>query len=150
VGTAPVPGIAEPEFRKYREFSGFRAAVPHGDPHEDVLGGSLGVFDKHVKIAVLVKDSGVVQLELGFGFRAPCILAAQFFVGKGCLRVLVEAPEVGMGGGGVEVVVVLLGILPVVALRIGQSEEPFLQDGILPVPKGEGKGEAAAPVADSQ
>jgi hypothetical protein len=41
----------------------------------------------------------------------------------------------------VEIEVVLLDILAVVALAVGEPKEPFLNNGISPVPKGERKAE---------
>jgi hypothetical protein len=37
----------------------------------------------------------------------------------------------------VEVEIILLNVLAVVPLAVGEAEEPFLQDGVLPVPQGE-------------
>ncbi len=44
--------------------AGVRPAIVHGDLHQDVVGGRLGVFDLDVEIAALVEDAGVHQLEL--------------------------------------------------------------------------------------
>ena len=49
----------------------------------------------------------------------------------------------------VEVEVVLLHILAVIALRIGQAEQPFLQDRVLAVPQGEREAEDLPVVADA-
>ena len=46
-----------------------------------------------------------------------------------------------MGRRRVEVEVVLLHILAVVAFAVGQSEEPLLEDGVLPVPQGQAETE---------
>src|SRR6266702_2186796 len=55
-----------------------------------------------------------------------------------------------MGRGVVEKEVVFLHIFPVVALRVRQSEEPFLQDGVGFVPQGQGKTELLLIVAHPQ
>ena len=55
-----------------------------------------------------------------------------------------------MGEGVVEKEVVFLHVLPVVALRVRQSEEPFLQDGVGFVPQGQGKTELLLIVAHPQ
>jgi hypothetical protein len=53
------------------------------------------------------------------------------------MRVLVEIFHVGVRRRTVEVEVVLLHILSMVALVVGQSEEPFLENRILAVPQGQ-------------
>ena len=55
-----------------------------------------------------------------------------------------------MGRGVVEKEVVFLHIFPVVALRVRQSEEPFLQDGVGLIPQGQGETELLLVVADAQ
>src|SRR6266567_3130159 len=55
-----------------------------------------------------------------------------------------------MGRGVVEKEVVFLHIFPVVALRVRQSEEPFLQDRVGFVPQGQGKTELLLIVAHPQ
>ena len=49
----------------------------------------------------------------------------------------------------VEVEVVLLHVLAVVRLVVGQSKEPLLEDGIPPVPQGQGEAEALLIVGDA-
>src|SRR3970282_2492601 len=66
------------------------------------------------------------------------------------LGVLVEGLHVGVRRGGVEVVVALLAVLPVVPLRPRQAEEALLQDRVSPVPEGKGEAEAALPVGDPE
>src|SRR5260370_37570043 len=55
-----------------------------------------------------------------------------------------------MGRRVVEKEVVFLDILPVVALRVRQTKEPFFEDGIGLVPQGQGETHAALIVADPQ
>ena len=55
-----------------------------------------------------------------------------------------------MSGGGVQVVVQLLAVFPVVPLRTCQPKQPFLQDGVLAVPQGQRKAEATLTVSDTQ
>jgi len=54
-----------------------------------------------------------------------------------------------VGRRGVEVVVDLLDVLAVVALGVGQAEEPLLEDRVLAVPEGQGQAELALLVADA-
>ena len=60
----------------------------------------------------------------------------------GRLGILVEVLHVRMGGRAVEVEVILLHILTVVALAVGEAEEPFLENRILAVPESQRKAEA--------
>ena len=55
-----------------------------------------------------------------------------------------------MRGRGIEVVVALLHVLAVVALGIGQAEEPFLEDRVAAVPEGQGEAQAALAIGDAQ
>src|SRR6266567_2401689 len=55
-----------------------------------------------------------------------------------------------MGRGVVEKELVFLHIFPVVALRVRQSEEPFLQNRVGFVPQGQGKTELLLIVANPQ
>jgi len=66
------------------------------------------------------------------------------------LRVLVERLHVRVGGGGIEVEVLLLHVLAVIALVIRETEEALFQDGIAAVPKGEREAEPPFTVADAQ
>src|SRR5262245_3559689 len=59
----------------------------------------------------------------------------QLTVGERRLRVFVEVFHVGMGGCRVQVKIVLLDIFSVIPLVIGQTKEPFFEDGITPVPQ---------------
>src|SRR5262249_51639506 len=69
-------------------------------------------------------------------------------VGIGRLRVLVETLHVRVGRGAVEVEVILLDVFPVVALAVREPEESLLQDGVLPIPEGEGEAEPLLVVGD--
>ncbi len=53
------------------------------------------------------------------------------------------------GQGGVQVVIQLFAIFAVIALRIGEAKEPFLEDRITPVPQGEGGAEPLMVIAES-
>src|SRR5262249_13692682 len=54
---------------------------------------------------------------------------------------------VGVAGDRIEIVVELLDVLAVIALRIGQAEQPLFQDRIAAVPQGEREAEQLAVVA---
>jgi hypothetical protein len=133
-GAAAGPIIAEPEGGQEVERGGFRAAVVHGDSDEQVLGGRLGVFDQDIKIAVLIKNPGVQQFILGPAAPALAVGCDEVVVGVGGLGILVEVLHVGMRRSRVQIEVVLLDILSMVALAVGQAEEPFLEDRVPSVP----------------
>ena len=73
----------------------------------------------------------------------------QVAVGIGRLRVLVEIFHVRVGRRAIEVEVVLLHVLAVVALAVGQPEEPLLEDRILAVPQRQAEAEALLVVGDA-
>jgi len=55
-----------------------------------------------------------------------------------------------MGRRAVEVEVVLLHVLAMVRLAVGQAEQPFLEDGVLPVPQGQAETELLLVVGDAR
>ena len=137
------------------QFGDVRASVHHRDPHQDVVGPGLGVFDRDVEVAVLGEDARIHDLVFGnvppvaFGLAAG-VLVDQVVVREGGLRVFVQHPHVGMGRGAVEVPPELLDVLAVVALRIGEPEHPLLQDGIPAVPEGQRKAPRLVVVAKAR
>ena len=80
---------------------------------------------------------------------AAAVLLDQPRVGKLALRILVEHLQVGVRRRGVEVVVQLLHVLAVVALAVGQAEEPLLQNRIAAVPQRQRQAEPLLVVADA-
>src|SRR6516162_2293147 len=54
-----------------------------------------------------------------------------------------------MGRRAVEIEVVLLDVFPVIALAIGQAEQPLLQDLVLAIPQGNGKTQPLVVVTDT-
>ena len=123
------------------QFCRLRSAVGCGDPHQDVFRTVFGIFHKDVEVAVVVEDAGVEQFILHVVPGTAAVRLHQIGVGIGRLRVLVEILHVGVRRRAVEVEVVLLHVLAVVALAVGQSEEPLLEDGILAVPQGQREAE---------
>src|SRR5262249_48756478 len=77
---------------------------------------------------------------------APAVLLGEIGVRKGCLRVLVQILHVRVGGRAVDVEVVLLYVFAVVALVAGQAEKAFFDDGVAPVPQGDGEADARVTV----
>ena len=125
------PGVTEPERRQQVQRPGLGPSVAHGDAHEDVLGGRLGVLDEDVEVPVAVQAPGVQQLVLHRidGPRPIDQLTVRIPIG-----VLVQTFHVGMGGQVVEVEVGLLDVLAVIAFGSGEAEEPLLDDRIGLVP----------------
>ncbi len=145
----PRPRVAEPQGGQEVEGGGLGPAVRHRETDQDVLGRRLGVFHEDVEVAVAVEDSRVEQLVLHLVAVAAAVGPHEVVVRVGLVRILVEVLHVGVGGGGVEVEVVLLDVLAVVALAVGQAEEALLDDGIGAIPEGEGEAEPLAVVGDS-
>ena len=146
---APRPAVAEPERRQHVDLRGFRTAIVDADLNQDVLGRFLGVFHEHVEVTVLVEDAGVDQFVLEFLAAAPAIGLHQLIIRVGRLRILVEILHVRVRRRAVEVEVILLDVLAVIALAVGQAEQPLLEDGILPVPEREREAEALLVVGDA-
>ena len=65
------------------------------------------------------------------------------------LRVLVEVLHVRVRRRAVEVEVVLLDVLAVVALAVGQAEQPLLEDRVLAVPQRQREAEPLLVVGDA-
>ena len=145
----PGPLVPEPQGRQDVEIGRVGAAVVNGDLDENVIDRRLGVLDEHVEVSVAAERTGVDQFVLVVG-AAPLLTGVyQVGVWERRLGVLVEPLHVRMSGRAVEVKVVLLDVLPVVALGIGQPEQPLLQYRIGPVPQGEGKTEVLLVVRDA-
>src|SRR4029077_12576071 len=90
------------------------------------------------EVPVVIEDAGVDEFELHRRRAlATCVLLEQPFVGVCGLRQLVELARVSVARDGIEIVVDLLDVLAVVALLVGQAEQPLFQDGVVPVPQRE-------------
>ena len=131
----PSPGVAEPELRQHVQQHLVGAAIADGDLEQKIVRRCLGVFHKHVVIAIVVKDAGVEQLKLRLTPPPTAVLAHKPSVGELPLRVFVEHLQIGMRGCRIEVVIQLLDVLAVVALRIGQPEEALFEDRVAAIPQ---------------
>jgi hypothetical protein len=100
-------------------------------------------------VTVIVEHTGVEQFVLRLVATSLVVGPYDMVVRIRGLRVLVEVLHVRVGRRGVEVEVVLLHVLAVVALTVGQAEEPFLEDGIVAVPQGQREAEELPVVADA-
>src|SRR4029453_8996237 len=112
-------------------------AIVNGDPDQDVFRGSLRVFHEDIKVAILIEDAGVEKLVLEPVSAAFAIRSYDRLVGESSLRVLVQILHVRMRRRRIEIEVVLLDVLAVVTLTVCEAEQPFLEDGIFAIPKGE-------------
>src|SRR5262249_51624981 len=99
-------------------------------------------LDEDVKVTVLVEHARVEQLVLEFLTAPRAAGCDEVAVRVGGLGILVEVLHVRMGRRAVEVEVILLDVLAVVALAVGQSEQAFLEDGVLAVPQSQGEAES--------
>ena len=108
-----------------------RTAIIGRDPAEDVVFAGLGVIDEDVEITPGCEGiaEGVDQLEFAIGAAPQAVFLDEQFVGIFDLRVLVEHPHERVARHAVEIVVVLLDVFAVVALFVGQAEEPLLENG---------------------
>ena len=150
VDAAPRPGVAKPQRRQDVQARGVGAAVREREADERVVGRGLRVFGDDIEVARLVEDARVLEFELALLARAARVFLHQPRVGKLRLRIFVERAQVGVGGRGVEIVPDLLGILAVIALRIGQAKDALLQNRVAPVPQRHGKAEPALAVGDAE
>src|SRR6516162_7232607 len=89
---------------------------------EDVFRGRLGIFNKHVKVAILIEYPCVEQFVLEVVSASAAAGYDQVTVRVRRLWILVEVFHVRMGRRGIEVEVVLLHVLAMIPLTIGQAE----------------------------
>ena len=105
--------------------------------HEDIGGAGLGVLDSDVEIATLIEDTRIDQLVLALIVSlTAAVFLEEVVVRKGCLRIFVEHPHVGMRWRSIEVPPQLLDVLAMIAFAICEAEHALLQNRIAPVPEG--------------
>lgn len=146
-GVSLVPGVAKPDGGEEVEGSRVGSVVGHGDAPDEVVVGAFGDFLDDIEEAIFVKDVGVLEFELAFLAGALGVFADELVVGESGLRVAVAGAGVGMGGGAIFVVVAFFDVFAVVALGTGEAKEAFFEDGVVGVPEGERKAQAASAVA---
>src|SRR5262249_40901369 len=145
----PRPRVAEPQVRQDVQGRRVGTAVERLDLDDEVLRVDFRILDEDVEVAIIVENARIEQLELETLTGTTRVLLHQPRIGKVPLWILVEEFHVGVGRGVIEVEVVLLDILAVIALVGGQSEQSFLEDGVLRVPEGGGEAEQLITVADA-
>ena len=144
----PRPRVAEPQRGEQPDGLLVRRSVADGDADAQVVGGGLGVVDGNLPVPVAVEDAGVEQLVFGIAGTPAPVLRGEADVGELGLRVQVTPPHPRVGRRAVEIPPVLLGVLAVVALGTGESENPLLQDRVASVPEGEREAQPLLVIAD--
>ena len=119
------------------------------DHDADVVGGSLRVRQLDIEVPRLVEDTGVDELELVDLTAAPTIRVDELRVRELAVRILVEPPHEGVGGGRVERPPVLLHVLAVVSLGVREPEQTLLQDLVVGVPERQREAQVLPVVADA-
>jgi hypothetical protein len=92
------------------------------------------VLRNDIEIAILSEHPGIDKLILRKFQTVPAVFFDELLVGECYLGVFIKRLEVRMGRRRVEVIVTFLAIFSVIAFRARESEETFLQYGILSVP----------------
>src|SRR5574337_1546697 len=146
---APGPGVAEPERRQQVQPSAIRPAIDHTDPDEDVFCARFGVFNKDVKVTILIEDTRVQQFILRGASPAPTVFVHQPPIRELRLRVLVEILHIGVGGSRIQVEVILLDVLSMIALSSRQAEESLFEDWVAPVPERDREADKLVTVTDA-
>ena len=95
-----------------------------------------------------VEHAGVGKLVLGLELAAALVLGEEIVVGKSQLGIQIAPAHPRVRRCRIDVPPVFLGVLAVVSLRTGQSEDPLLEDGIDAVPERECEAEQLVLVTD--
>src|SRR5271165_875863 len=130
----PRPSVSKPEAGEHDDGCGFARAICDGNSNMNIVGRLFCVLRNDIEISILREHPGIDKLVLRKFETAPGIFLDELIVGKRYLGVFVKRLEVRMGRRRVEVVITLFAIFAVIAFRAGESEETFLQYGILSVP----------------
>ncbi len=144
----PAPVIARPQLGQHVQLRRLIRTVMHGDPHENIVGMVLGVFDADVAIAVVFKHAGVEDFVLGIFKPAAGVLGDQVRIRKRGMRVFVEHAHIGMARYAIDEKVQFLDVFTVVALGVIQTEQALLDDRVAPVPKRQAQAPALSLVAE--
>ena len=150
-GFAPRPGVAEPERRQEVQRRRLRAAVGDGDADERCRPAPPWRTRRRRRSSGRRRRrrcrAARTRTRSALAARGWSSTRSSYGIRR--LRVLVEVLQVGVGRRRVEVEVVLLDVLAVVALAVGQAEQPLLEDRIAAVPEREREAEALAVVGEA-
>jgi hypothetical protein len=125
-------------------------SIVNGESNKKIVRIRFAILHLAIEVCVVGEDFGIENLKLFFQPRTMTIHVAEFFIRKPSLRILVEPLHVRMGRRGVQVVVALLHILPVISLGAAQTEETLFEDRVSGIPESERKAKPPAPIADPQ
>jgi hypothetical protein len=100
----------------------------------NIVGRLFCVLRDDVEISVFCEHPRIDELVLRKFQATAAAFLDELIVGECSLRVFVKRLEVRMGRRRVEVIITLFAIFTVIAFRASESEETFLQYGILSVP----------------
>src|SRR5215471_13698678 len=98
----PPPSVAKPQRRKDLQRCDFRPAVCDADLDEYVFRCPLGILHKNVKVSIVFEYAGVQELIFKIASRASSVRTYQVEVGVLTLRILIQAPHVGMSRSAVQ------------------------------------------------
>src|SRR5882762_9421300 len=142
------PYISKPHRGQQIELRFLRTAIPGRDLDQNVFRRRLGIFHKHVEIAVIIEHARVQQLVFRVASFSLPIFLDELRVRVGRLGIFIQVLHVGMRGRRIEVEVVLLYIFAMVAFISCEAEQTLFKDRIAPVPKRQSEAYPLVTVAD--
>mmetsp|Transcript_11102 Transcript_11102/g.33456 ORF Transcript_11102/g.33456 Transcript_11102/m.33456 type:complete len:404 (+) Transcript_11102:619-1830(+) len=145
---APRPSVTEEGLGQQVQLRLLGPAVDRSHGEQNVVHRRAGILHVDVKVPVLIKDARVHELVLGIVTAERGVFVAQGVVRELCLRVLVQHLQVAVARRCVQVVVQVLDVLAVIALRAPEPKQPLLENGVLPIPHGQGQAEPLLAVAE--
>src|SRR6185312_613572 len=95
-------------------------------------------------------DAGIEQLILWLRAAASLVCLYKLGIGKCRLGIFVQVFHVRVGGGTVEIEVILLHVFPMIALGVRQPKQSLFQDRINAIPEGERETERLLIVRDAR
>jgi hypothetical protein len=149
LGAVPGPHVTKPNGRQQLKPGWLGAAVGDGDGDQHIFGTRLRILHEHVEVAVLREHPGVDEFILRFADPALPVLSDQTLVGKLALGVFVQILHVRMGRGVVEIKIALFDIFAMIAFVVGESEQPFFQYRVAPIPQRDGKADVLMAITDA-
>ena len=121
----------------------------HLDFDDDIVLSGFGIAHEHVEIAIICKSTRVEQFVLELTVPSAGVFCLQILVRKRLMWILVKHLHITVRRRVVEIKVILFDVLAVIALGAGEPKQTFFENGIVFVPKGEGKTQILIAVADA-
>src|SRR5215469_5519514 len=144
------PSISKPNRRQHMQCGLLRSAIKNRNSNQYVFRTFLGVFHKHVEIAIIFKDTSVHQFILKLVSHFLPVGSYQVVVWKCSLRVFVQILHVRVGWCAVQIEVVFLHIFAVITFTIRQAKEALFEDWILAIPQRQSKAEILLVIGNSR